>query len=241
LPALGFLYFSTLAVIPRELSSRSIHEVTPLERSLNKAQGISLAAYSAQIWRWLTLCGLLLTCAAWWPDWALKRLRAKAYQAQGPESLTWIHKALNLASQDASLWADLARLHLRQSPPELDLALKALSKASQLNPRNAIYILLRAEILRSQGLWPKVLHLAELALYLEPGCFQARLLRMEALYRIGRRSEALRELDQMKTLVAAPTKSETSSSPKNYDAFILYKDIARYEEVQALLKTNSQP
>ena len=126
--------------------------------------------------------GLALALSAWVPSWLAGRVP--------PE------QAVRIFPAEAALREDLARAAMTAAPPDPARALQELELASSLSPTNALYPVMRAELLRRAGDWGQVLALSELALVLEPSFLQARLLRAESLARLGRRGPAREELER---------------------------------------------
>lgn len=215
LPALRWLCFSCLAV-----ASGEVNDTPSSERPA--------------LWpRIAYVPGLILAAAAWIPNWAVVHFEGLAYRSSGKTSVHWMRRALALAPGDAGLWEGLARLNLRQSPPNTDAALQALFEASRCDPTNALYPLMRAEVLRSQGKWERVPFYCERALSLEPGFVAARLARAQALCRLGNRNEASDELKRARSLW---NPSASTNPPRGYMQMIPYFDVSKYKEVSESVK-----
>lgn len=210
LPALQWLYFSCLAVAWGEIAT---------EPSLRRSMVWTRVACAG---------GLVLAALAWIPNYAVHRYQDLAYQSRGEESVRWMHCALRLAPADSGLWEDLARVYMRHSPPEFGPALNALSEASRRNPTSAIYPAMRGEILSSQGRWKEVQVYSRQALALEPRFAEARLLRAQALCRLGYRDGARRELEIMKSMQGLET---DPSKSHGYTGMILFFNSAKYREI----------
>ena len=135
-------------------------------------------------------------------------------------------RELSLSPADAYLRESLYRAWLSERPPLVEAALTQLAQAEKLSPCNAVYLADHAELLKARGGWQEALGLAERAAALEPDYLQARLLRAEALLRLGRRKEASGELSEVGRRSAALVGRLNSGS--GYDAFILGFDRDAY-------------
>ena len=151
------------------------------------------------------------------------RLVERAQAASGPWPLL---RAVRLAPADAYLRESLYRAWLSERPAQVEAALTQLAQAEALSPFNAVYLADHAELLKARGGWQEALGLAERAAALEPDYLQARLLRAEALLRLGRRKEASGELSEVGRRSAALVGRLNSGS--GYDAFILGFDRDAY-------------
>ncbi|MFI5361342.1 MAG: O-antigen ligase family protein [Elusimicrobiota bacterium] len=138
-----------------------------------------------------------------------------------------------------------AALFPRESDLKEDLAYKVMTagrwaeadavwaQAEDLAPFNAIYPWRRAQIAALRGRWDEARVHAERALEVEPGFLNVRVLRAEALRRLGRPAEARAELAAVADAFAS------RSSPPGftyYDSRIWILDSAEYERVAALLR-----
>ncbi len=220
LPALKWLFFASLAVW-----------CSPNEEKTGEAPSPGLRPVYA--------LGLMLAALAWWPDWAVKSWRQRAWKAAGAQSVERLESALRVSPDDSGLWEDLARAQMRRRPPAAREALRALSEAERRNPTNAFYPVMTAEILRGsaaiEGRWDAILALAERALILEPRFHQARLLAAEALVHLGRSREAARKLAR-----GAPWRDIRPPKAANpgYDTLIYHFDAARHDKVNALIRSS---
>jgi tetratricopeptide (TPR) repeat protein len=179
----------------------------------------------------LWLCALALAAPARpsrksWP-------RAAAALGAALALVSWIPKALASAGP-----ARAAALFPAEPGPREDLADAAMAaknfpeaearweEAQAREPFNAIYPWRRAQLAAAGGRWDAAERLAEKAVALEPGFWEARLLRAEALVRLGRAPEARAALDEVRKLrlergnVATGSGYErtvTSFDPRDYD------------------------
>ena len=219
LPALGLLYVSALAVAR-----------APAELPIPQAPASGRAPVGRSAWRALTWAGLLLAAVAWVPGWLVQGWQVAAARTADPgRRLGLLLRAARMAPADPYLRESLSSAWLAQKPPRTDEALDQLSQAERLSPFNAVYPAAQARLLKSGGDWSRVLGLAGRAAVLEPDCFQARLLRAEALLRLGRREAARGELLEI------GRRSEALGTRLNsgvgYEAFILGFDRAVYEQL----------
>jgi len=151
--------------------------------------------------------------------------------------VSWIPRTLAAVSP-----ARAAAVFPAEPGPREDLAYAAMARedaaaadahwaaAQNLEPFNAIHPWRRAQIAGAVGHWERAEPLAARAVELEPGFVGARLLRAEALVRLGRAPEARAELDEVLRLRAAPP-AETSSG---YDRTMLSFDAKEFGRVSAL-------
>ena len=121
--------------------------------------------------------------------------------------VSWIPKTLAAISP-----AQAAAVFPAEPGPREDLAYAAMSAgkaaeadahwaaAQRLAPYNAIPSWRRAQIAGALGFWARAEPLSAQALALEPGFLSARLLRAEALVRLGRKTEARAELTEVQRL-----------------------------------------
>ncbi|MFH1724279.1 MAG: O-antigen ligase family protein [Elusimicrobiota bacterium] len=221
LPALGWLYFSTLGV-----AASAAAGMVKQPRPADSGTRHTLTAYAC-------MAGLALAAVSWWPGWAVRAWRSRAFEATEPAGIRWMERALRLMPEDPELWADLARLHLRRRPPDWRGALAALSEAERRDPTQALNPLMAAEILSMERRWDAVRALSERALALEPACPQARLLRAEALYHLGRKSEAAREFELFEAFGAQALRQQ---DVMEYGRLVLRYDDARRRKVRELFR-----
>ena len=196
-----------------------------------EAPAASSPAAPGAIHRAACAAGLAFAAWAWWPSWAVGTRSAAALRAADESGVRSAESALALAPEDSGLWDLLARTQLRKSPPDPAGAFRSLTRASALDPTNAAYLLMRAELLRPAGRWEEVLALSSQAGGLEPASPQARLQKAEALSRLGRGREARVEFDTLEALRAeGPV---PASGPR--EALILHFDRERYDTVGRLI------
>jgi len=152
--------------------------------------------------------------------------------------VSWLPKTL--ADGDP---ARAAALFPAEPGPREDLAYRAAARgnapeadahwasAQELEPFNAIHPWRRAQLSAAAGRWARAEALAARAIELEPGFMSARLLRAEALERLGRRPEALSELD-------AALKARATRAPRalhsGYEKTVFLFDRPAYDRVAAL-------
>lgn len=167
--------------------------------------------------RWLraaVVAGALLALVAWLP-----RALAEGNPA----------RAAALFPQEADPREDLAyRAMAAEKPQEADAQ---WAKAESLAPFNAVYPWRRAQLAAAQKRWDAALSFADRSLADEPGFLNDRVLRAEALLRLGRRSEARAELAKVDELLG------TRGNPAgftHYDATIWALDRKEYDRVAAL-------
>ncbi|MDP3541391.1 MAG: O-antigen ligase family protein [Elusimicrobiota bacterium] len=104
--------------------------------------------------------------------------------------------------------------------------------AQRLEPFNAIYPWRRAQLAGVAGQWARAEPLAARAIELEPGFFSARLLRAEALVRLGRIREARAELEEVLRRRASPLPAAASG----YDRTVASFDEPSFQRVSALAR-----
>ena len=132
--------------------------------------------------------------------------------------VSWIPKTLAAGSP-----ARAAAVFPAEPGPREDLAYSAAAAgkaaeadahwaaAQRLEPFNAIHPWRRAQIAGAVGRWDRAEVLAARAIELEPGFMSARLLRAEALARLGRVAEARAALDESRRLRAGRAALEKGS------------------------------
>jgi len=186
------------------------------------------------------LAGLLCAVLAWWPQWALSRY--SELSAQEPaRAEAWKLKSLRIAPEDASVWEDLARARLKRRESLGGAgsgALAALSEAARLSPKNALYRLIRGELLLGRGDPGGAAVEAASAAALEPASPQARLLLAQALYDMGRFREAHASLDEALRLREAAKRLPAGGT---YDKLVLGMDEGRLEALSRLLRAFPTP
>jgi len=178
LPALCLLYLAPLAVLREDQEP---------------------ASSPSRAWAWLCGTGLVFAAASWAPERLSAFYERNGFMATDPRRrVEFAWRAMRVFPAEPGLREGLARAWLAAQPPNPEQALRELERASALSPFNAIYLVMRAEILRQNGQWEQIQALAERAEALEPNCLQARLLRAEALIRARRRPEAIAELAEVR-------------------------------------------
>lgn len=152
--------------------------------------------------------------------------------------VSWIPKTLAAASP-----ARAAAVFPAEPGPREDLAYAAMAKgdaaaadahwtaAQSLEPFNAIHPWRRAQIAGSVGRWERAEPLAARAVELEPGFMSARLVRAEALVRLGRRPEARAALDEFRKRLDRRGDPERGSG---YERAVWTFDRRDYDRVAAL-------
>ncbi|MEK7384634.1 MAG: O-antigen ligase family protein [Elusimicrobiota bacterium] len=169
------------------------------------------------------------------PRWPRAVVAAGALLALG----AWIPRAL--ADGDP---ARAAALFPRQSHAREDLAYRAMAagrlaesdahwaQAERLAPYDAVYPWRRAQIAAAQGRWDAVESLSARAAVLEPGFLNDRVLRAEALDRLGRSAQAREELGAV--LRASSERGEVPASP-GYEKAVWDFDRGEYDRVSVLV------
>ncbi len=157
--------------------------------------------------------------------------------------VSWIPRTLAAVSP-----ARAAAVFPAEPGPREELAYAAAAKgnaaaadahwaaAQSLEPFNAIHPWRRAQLAGAAGRWERAEPLAARAVELEPGFMSARLVRAEALARLGRGPDARAELDEVLRLRTAPA-VETASG---YDRTVRSLDEAEFGRVSALAGRRSR-
>lgn len=206
LPALALLFFSALACANGGSGDASV----PRGRS--------------DYWRLFCLLGLVVTTLSFFP----RRIVARALEldpaAQDPSDyIRIVENAASIAPAQSYLQEKWAMAWLRLTPPRPDQALKRLEQASVLDPGNALYPMMRAELELSRGGSDSALKLLNRALELEPNFLNARLARAKLWKKKGQTDAAKREmrdiLRRQQWLKTAP--GSGSGSLSGYDSSIL--------------------
>ena len=140
------------------------------------------------------VAGIMLSSVAWWPRWFVNSART---QATGISIL----RAVSITPKDHRLWADLARINLKNGDARRTVS--SLEIASRLHPTEAVYPLMIAQIAWTHKNWKAVLRITDRVLQLEPTAPQPRLLRAYALLELKRNDEARFEFELFKK-VAQP-------------------------------------
>ncbi len=209
-PALAMLYFSTLAVLRPQGSG--MHAPVP-----------------APSWTAACAIGLALSLTAWLPE----SLYTASLAGSGEP-----RRAVALFPAEPEAREALGRFYLTSRPPRLDLAKAAFGEAARLSPKNALYPVFIAELLRSEGRGREMGALVERALLLEPNFLQARLLRAELLAHAGRKADALGELAEVQRrrgeLEGARVYVPDRSLYTGFDLTVCAFDAARFASVKAL-------
>jgi O-antigen ligase len=139
-------------------------------------------------------------------------------------------RAAALFPAEAGAYEDLAYAEQDAGRPEL--ADRFWSEAQRRAPFDAAYPWRRAQIAAARGNWGAAAGLAANAVALEPGFLRARLLRVEALARLGRGGAARAELSDLRRLLAHP---RLPGGPP-YEQMIETLDRAELARVAALVR-----
>ena len=187
--------------------------------------GLALLFFSA-----LAVAGADLPEGRRWP-------RRAAGAAFALALVSWIPRALANSSP-----ARAAALFPAESEPREDLASRALAagkweeadaslaQAERLSPFNAVYPWRRALIAAERGRWDAAELFAARAADLEPGFLNDRVLRAEALDRLGRTPDARRELA---AVLRAFHERGNRLDSSGYDKTVWGFDLKEYERVAA--------
>ena len=168
--------------------------------------------------RWAVVAGLVLALTAWIP---------RAMADGNPL------RAAALFPRDADPYEDLA--YRAMSAGDAAQADAMWAQAEERAPFNAVYPWRRAQIAAAQGRWAATEALAGRAAESEPGFLNDRVLRAEALRRLGRPSEARAELTAVSSAVRERGDRAGSSG---YDTTIWELDRKEFDRVAALVKSN---
>jgi O-antigen ligase len=171
--------------------------------------------------------------------------RAAAFAGMVLALVGWIPRAL--ADSDP---ARAAVLYSRDSHPREDLAYRAMAtgknaeadalwaQAEERAPFDAVYPWRRAQIAAAEGRWDAAEKAAARAAVLEPFFLNDRVLRAEALFRLGRETEAKAELAAI--LAALRDRGARSAAP-GYETVVWDFDRAEYDRISALSGRTSIP
>jgi O-antigen ligase len=107
------------------------------------------------------------------------------------------------------------------------------AEAQRRAPFDAVYPWRRAQIAAAQGRWPDAEGFAARAVALEPGFWSARLIRAEALARLGDRAAARVELAEIRRRVDARVVTPSWSA---YESAVAYFDPAEFARVDELAR-----
>jgi hypothetical protein len=180
MPALAMLFFTAL------ICSRS-----PAQRSGATAAG-------SRAWRGLCIFGLLLSAASFFPQYLVDRAWARFDREADPARRADIlSKAVRIFPCDYSLHENLARIWMDVRPAQPGRALEEIRTASRLNPTNALYPMMEAQLAMGRGQEQEALGLLDRSLGLEPNFLTARLLRAELWAGSGHLQAARRELQDI--------------------------------------------
>jgi hypothetical protein len=214
LPALGLLFFSALACMSAGSGP-----------ALSRAMPFQIAG------RAIATLGLGLTLLAVASDRLLAHFWERAKQEHEPaRRLAWLQRVEQLTPEDFRLHEELARCRINMSPPQLDRALAELRLAAQLNPTNALYPVMQAEILLRQGHWSEAAALLDQGITLEPNFLGARLLRAQLRLESGQRRRALWDLAEISRRRPALPLTVLYSG---YDRTIAFLDQRRFDALSA--------
>jgi tetratricopeptide (TPR) repeat protein len=204
LPALAFLYFSSIAVAGGDREPPS-------------------APADPRPWKAVCLAGMALSLAAPLPRVLAARWQGVAWESRSAEAA---RKAVAIFPGDDYLRGLLARTCVWSEPPDLATAFRELRIAADLNPFSALHPLMAAEIHLSKRRYAMALPLVSGAIRLEPNFFAARMMRAEIWARLGKTRMAEWELAEARRRSALVKVSEISSQ---YAVFILRFDGKRYD------------
>ena len=203
--------------------------------SQEEALGQEVPAPSRSAWTACCAAGCLLAALAWWPQWAVGRYSAKALEAPA-QGEAWMLQALRIAPRDPSLWEDLCRVRLKSGRPQD--ALEAMSEAVRLSPTNALYRLVKGDILLGAGRWRAAAEEGAAAAALEPASPQARLILAQAFLGLGRPERARAALQEARSLRGA---AGAPSPGAGYDGLVLGLDEGRLESLDRALDAVPAP
>lgn len=214
LPALGLLFFSALACLAGG---------SPPAPARTGSAGIAGRAVAT--------LGLGLTLLAVASNRLLAHFWERAEQERDPgPRLTWLQKVERLTPADFYLHEKLARCRLELEPPQLDRALAELRLAERLNPTNALYPMMSAEILLRQGRREEARARLDRGIGLEPNFLGARLLRARLRLESGQGRLAREELaDISRRRPALPL----TALYTDYDRTIAFLDQGQFDALSA--------
>jgi tetratricopeptide (TPR) repeat protein len=196
--------------------------------------GLALLFFSA-----LSVAGARPAGGRRWP-------RAAVFAGGALALVAWIPRALADGNP-----ARAAALFPAESYPLEDLAYRAMAegrpdaadalwaRAQNLAPFDAIYPWRRAQIAAARGRWDAARESAERAAADEPGFLNARVLRAEALGRLGRVGDARAELE---TVLRLRLRRERGYRPSGseYDITVWEFDYKEYDRVAAAVSGPSR-
>ena len=162
--------------------------------------------------------GVLLALTAWIPA---------AIAARGPE------RAAALFPSDVDSRETLAWRAEQAGDPARARVL--WEEAEKLAPFNAVYPARRARLDAMSERWADAELLAARALELEPGFFRMRLLRAEALMRLGRRDDARAEAAELRRRLSAPAATGEFGYERAVTAFTP-ADVAQFLRLESALR-----
>jgi predicted Zn-dependent protease len=168
-----------------------------------------------------------------WTRAAAAAAAALAFAAWVPRALAKGHpaRAVALFPAEDGAFGDLAYQSLGAGHwSEAD---RLWAEAARRAPFDAVYPWRRAQIAAARGQWEEAQTLAQAATQLEPGFSNARLLRVEALARLGRLGEARAEMDEALRWTREP---RDRPAPSGYSATVSALDAKEFARVRALLK-----
>lgn len=173
-----------------------------------------------------------------WRRWPRAAIIAGAFLA----AIGWIPSTLGDPARSAVVFP-------REAGPREDLAYRAMAagdragadalwaQAEERAPYNAIYPWRRAQLAAVTGRWDEVEALAARAAAVEPGFLNDRVLRAEALQRLGRTRDARAELEAVLRVFHERGNRRGSSS---YDGAVWDFDRKEYDRVAALAGSASR-
>lgn len=182
-------------------------------------------------WRLFCWIGLFLCLSAWVPRWTVARYWDIYHNHYEPEKRAGAMKdALDIFPADYYLHETLARAYLEFNPPQSQRAWTELETACALNPTNALYPAMLAELSEKKGLPAQALTQLDRALALEPNFLGARTARARLWARSGNKKGARLELaDVLKR--RAWLKDQTLFS--SYDRAVVFFDTTAFKAAEA--------
>lgn len=212
---------------------------------VREAAAVAAAAMTAQLAVDNTL--QIPALSALWLT-ALALARAPAVGKRWPHVAILAGAALAMISWIPQTFAGIgpaqaAAIFPAEPGPREDLAHKAMAAgktaqaeahwaaAQRLEPFNAVHPWRRAQLASAVGYWAGAERLAARAIELEPGFMDARLVRAEALVRLGRVPEALAALDD---LLKLRTTREDTVRGSGYERTVWTFNRRDYDRVAAL-------
>lgn len=154
-----------------------------------------LEAVRPGYWRLFCWVGLFLCLSAWVPEWTVARYWDIYRNNYEPEKrASAMRDALEIFPADYYLHETLARVYLEFTPPQAEKAWAELEIARGLNPTNALYPAMLAELSLKKGLPARASEQLDRALALEPNFQGARMARAKLWARSGNKKGARQEL-----------------------------------------------